>query len=87
MDSKRIRGIGCLLRNDTIYPFLRFITQKRYACFAPWCLKSDNTNPLPQPTKNIEITDQTIQDLEDQGLWELVLHIYPYNVEHITIET
>ena len=84
---EQIRGIECSLNGDSMYLFLEFIVQENYNYYSPWLLKTSKDKLLPESTPNINITQKSVLELKNYGLWEMVLHMYPPGVLPATIHT
>ena len=86
MNSK-LRGITCTFQGDEIYSFLDYIVQEDYDCYALWCLKNEKEKLVPQAVKNFKITHKNLNEFGEQGLWELVMHVYPHGIQQALINT
>ena len=91
MENKKrnpVKGISCLLPDQSVNGLLLHISDLEYDFFSPWCLKiASREMMLPESVKGLAITPSYLRELGHQAIWELVLHVYPMCAPKTEIET
>lgn len=84
--NKLIRGIECVLDDESIGNFLPFISKKSAEYVVPWCMVStgiyDMNNGCDAP-----VSREWLNELAQETILELVLFVYPPNASKKHIET
>lgn len=80
--EQHIRGLKCSVDYYELIDILRFLANKEWSFFAPWCLM-DGLNPITNSKGFLD--DFSI--FEKHNIWELELQCIPHTTEPMIIKT
>lgn len=78
--KNNIRGIKCSIDYYQLKEFLKFLTNRPWDFYMPWCLLDDMV-PIMSPKMLLP----NLSTFENHNIWEMELQCFPPNMEYVHV--